>query len=59
MPFSSLVLSDVLQQLVDLMDQLAGVHTALMPALTALAALMEGAIKVIFLVILWDFLHGW
>lgn len=58
----SLVLSDVLQQIVDLVDQLASVHAGLVAALAALATLvtlMEDAIKVVFLVILWDFLHGW
>lgn len=58
----SLVLSDVLQQFVDLVDQLASVHAGLVAALAALATLvarMEDAVKVIFLVILWDFLHGW
>lgn len=60
--FFSLVLSNVLQQFVDLVDQLASVHASLVAALAALATLvtlMEDAIKVIFLVILWDFLHGW
>lgn len=44
------------------MDQLASVHAGLMTALAALATLvtlMEDTIKVIFLIVLWDFLHGW
>ncbi len=60
--FFSLVLPDVLQQFVDLVDQLASVHAGLVAAVAALSTLvtlMEDAIKVIFLVILRDFLHGW
>lgn len=58
----SLVLSDILQHFVDLMDQLTSIHASLMAVLTALATLvtlMEDAIKVVFLVILWDFFHSW
>lgn len=59
----ALVLPDVLQQLVDLVDQLASVHAGLVAALAAALAtrvtLVEDAVEVVFLVILWDFLHGW
>lgn len=58
---SSSVLSDVLQQFVDLVNQLTSVHVGLVAALAAfgtLVTLMEDAVKVVLLVILWNFLHG-
>lgn len=60
--FTSLVLPDVLQQLVDLVDQLASVHAGLVAALAALAArvtLVEDALEVVFLIVLRDLFHRW
>lgn len=60
--FFSLALSDILQQFVDLVDQLATINASLVAAFAALSnwvTLMEDGVKVIFLIILWDFLHGW
>lgn len=58
----TLVLSDILQQLVDLVSEFTRVYAGLVATLAALptlVTLMEDGIEIVFLVILWDFFHGW
>lgn len=52
-------MSDILQEFVDFSHQLTGVHQ-LVSAVAAFALkVAQHRVKVIFLVVLWDLLHGW